>query len=532
MSEPAYGIDLGTTYSAIARIGDLGGTEIIKNFEGDDTTPSAVYFEGPGAAIVGTEAKRVAPTAPDNACLLIKRHMGTEYPQEFQGESYTPEAISSMIIKELVNAANNQTGRSITKVVITVPAYFGVKERESTRQAGQMAGVDVIGIVTEPVAAALSIGARSDKDETILVYDLGGGTFDTTIMQISNGSVKVISVDGNRELGGADWDSVLFDLVVEKFIESAELGDDDPRYDEDFALDLRLEIETLKKTLSRRESANVRVAYEGEKATIEVTRDEFEQATRHLILQTIEISERALSTALEKDSSIVIDRVLLVGGSSRMPMVKESLKEHLGWDAQDTEFDLAVAKGAAIYGQAAVDEVLATGDEESTPEISDDAPTRAFFPGGAAKLDIVNVLSRGIGCGLVREEDHDEHFVRFLVHANDQIPCSAEPVKASAITDGQTTVKVTMYEQGGEQESDALEDNDLLKETTLELPEPIDRGDPIDVTLEVSSEGLATMVVTDATSGKSVQLEAMLSVLSKEQVAEETAKVSAMALRS
>lgn len=532
MSEPVYGIDLGTTYSAIARITDLGGAEIIKNFEGDDTTPSAVYFEGPGAAIVGTEAKRVAPTDPDNACLLIKRHMGTEYPQEYQGESYSPEALSSMIIKELVNAANNQTGESISKVVITVPAYFGVKERESTRQAGQMAGVDVVGIVTEPVAAALSIGARSDKDETILVYDLGGGTFDITIMQISDGSVRVVSVDGNRELGGADWDSILFDLVVEKFIETADLSDDEPQYDEDFSLDLRLEIETLKKTLSRRESGRVRVAYEGQKATIEVTRDEFERATRHLILQTVEISARALTAAKEKDSSIDIDRVLLVGGSSRMPMVKESLKEHLGWDAQDTDFDLAVAKGAAIYGQAAVDEVLATGDEESLTEVSEDAPGRAFFPGNAARLNIVNVLSRGVGCGLVRKDDHDERYVHFLVHANDQIPFSAEPLKASAITDGQTTINVTMYEQGGEQESEDVDDNDLLKETELTLPAPIDRGDPIDVTLEVSSEGLATMVVTDATSGKSVQLEAMLSVLTQEQVAEETAKVSAITLRS
>lgn len=533
MNDSVYGIDLGTTYSAIARISELGAAEVISNFEGDQTTPSVVYFEGAGRAIVGGEAKRVAVTDPDNACLLIKRQMGTAYPQEFQGEVYSPEAISALILKELVSAANQESGSEVTKVVITVPAYFGVQEREATSQAGRIAGLEVVGIVTEPVAAALSIGSRGDGVETIMVYDLGGGTFDTTIMKIGDGKVEVLAVDGNRKLGGADWDAALVDLIVEKFVAAANLGDDDPRHDEEFMIDLQLGAEEMKKSLTKRDTATIRAAYDGNKANIEVTRAEFEAATAHLVAQTVEISQRTVDIATQKDAGLEIGRVLLVGGSSRMPMVKAALKENLGWNAQDTDFDLAVAKGAAIYGQAAIEEVLNTGDQESPVEAGVDAAPRPFFPGLAATLSVQNVLSRGIGVKLVRGIDDQDGYIHFFAHANDAIPTTPDPLEAGTLVANQGFLSIQVFEQGGERESEVVADNRLLKEAELELPaKDLPVGSPIDIFVDISGEGIVTVKVTEPQSGQSLELTAAVSVLTAEQVSEETIKVSALTLRS
>ncbi|PPF43823.1 Hsp70 family protein [Pseudoclavibacter sp. AY1F1] len=532
MNDFAYGIDLGTTYSAIARISDLGAPEIIPNFEGDSTTASAVYFESPGSAIVGAEAKRIAISDPDNSCLLIKRHMGSEYPQEFQGETYTPEAISGLILKELVNAANNTTGLDVSKVVITVPAYFGVQEREATRQAGTIAGLEVVGIVTEPVAAALSIGARNEGAETVLVYDLGGGTFDTTVMTVGNGRVEVIAVDGNRKLGGADWDEALVELIVEKFMSSADLGDEDPRHDEEFMLDLRLEAENTKKSLTKRDNVTIRPSFNGTKASVEVSRSEFEVATQHLLLQTVDIAQRTVEIAEAKVPGLRIDRVLLVGGSSRMPAVRFTLKDKLGWDAQDTEFDLAVAKGAAIYGQAAVEEILETGDEDRPVNSHPGDAPRPFLPGSSATLTVKNTLSRSVGIRFSKDEFDEVGYIDFFAHSNDGIPMAPEPIRAATNSEGQTSVEVSLYEQAGERESTTVVDNRLLKDAILPLPKPMPRNSPIEIEIKISGEGLVTVITTDPASGSSIEMEASVSVLTTEQVAEETVKVSSLSLRS
>lgn len=531
MSESVYGIDLGTTYSAIARINDVDTAEIIQNREGQQTTPSVVSFESENSVIVGAEAKRAAVMEPDNTCMLIKRHMGTEYPQYFQGETYTPEAISSMILATLVKDANEQLGQHVNKVVITVPAYFGAQEREATQQAGKIAGLDVIGIVTEPVAAALSIGAGSNADETIMVYDLGGGTFDTTIMRIGSGKVEVLAVEGDRELGGADWDSALMDLVVEKF--KAESGiDEDPLLDEDFAIDLQLEVEELKKQLTQREEAKHRLNYDGNRAQIVVTRDEFESATAHLVDRTIEVSKQCVEIAKQKDPNVTIDRVLLVGGSSRMPMIANALKDKLSWDAQPTDFDLSVAKGAAIYGQAAVNGVLLTGDQNPA-EANTSEEAQRFLPGQAASLDIKNVLSRSVGVELVRGPNHDEHYVNFFAHSNDSIPVTPEPLTAATVVQNQNVVQLSIYEQAGERESEVIEDNRLLKEAELKIPRnDLPQGSSLNITFDISAEGLITVHLVEPTTGASLTLEAAVSVLDAEQVAAETAKVSALTLKS
>lgn len=527
VSDSVYGIDLGTTYSAIARINEQGQAEVLVNLDSSPTTPSVVYFESDSEAVVGSEAKRTQLTDPDNACKLIKRHMGTVYPQEFRGQEYSPESISALILKEVVKAANSELGENNLKVVITVPAYFGVQEKEATRQAGQMAGLEVVGIVTEPVAAALSLGIRGEQPETVLVYDLGGGTFDTTILRAEAGRVEVIAIDGNRTLGGADWDDVLAQLIADKFCAQAGLGNDNPRLDAEFEIELLTQAEDTKYSLTKKQQATLRLRYQDKVETVAVTRDEFEAETRHLVAQTLEISQRVVAAAQAKVPGLKVDRVLLVGGSSKMPMIGAALREQLGWNPMNTEFDLAVAKGAAIYGQAAVDEVLST-DGQEIPNAAD-ADEKPYL-GGSTTLKVANVLSRGLGVRFQRKTGN-EQYISFLMHANDAIPANPEPIQGATLTDNQTSVAIALYEQGGERESENPDDNDLLQEKELPIP-PLPKGSPIDIRLVVTAEGLARVTAYDPSSGKSIDVEGKVSALSEAEVAQYTIQVGGISLRS
>lgn len=534
MSDKVYGIDLGTTYSAVALLNELGIPEIVKNFVGDDTTPSVVYFNDDGTVDVGSQAKQTQVSDPDNACSLIKRHMGEEYPLEFQGQEYTPESISALILKELVNNANSQNGLDINKAVITVPAYFGTQERQATKQAGEIAGLDVVGIIPEPVAAAISLCARQEEEQTLLIFDLGGGTFDTTILKTRAGNVEVIAIDGNRLLGGADWDQCLEDLFLQRFIEQAGLDEDnDPSLDDDFMTELRVAVEDAKKMLTVRASTNLLLRFQDKKQRVEVTREEFEAATSHLVAQTIEITRRVISTAKEKFPNLHIDRYLLVGGSSRMPMIREALTE-AGFNVENTDFDLSVAKGAAIFGQGelpAPEFSNADGDAASGDSGSKSQPGV-----GLRRTVVTNVLSRGLGVSLARKVGKDEYetYVYFLAHANETLPLSAT-LDAGILYDGQAKVSVDLYEQGGETETEEPEANKAMvsgPSTTITGLPYLHAHDPIDITLEVSTEGVATLVVVEPKSGKSFKAEAAVSVLTQEEVNKAKQQIALITTRS
>ena len=534
MSDKVYGIDLGTTYSAVALVNELGIPEIIKNFVGDDTTPSVVYFNDDGTVDVGSQAKQTQVSDPDNACSLIKRHMGEEYPLEFQGQEYTPESISALILKELVNNANSQNGLDINKAVITVPAYFGTQERQATKQAGEIAGLDVIGIIPEPVAAAISLCARQEEEQTLLIFDLGGGTFDTTILKTRAGNVEVIAIDGNRLLGGADWDQCLEDLFLQRFIEQAGLDEDnDPSLDDDFMTELRVAVEDAKKMLTVRASTNLLLRFQDKKQRVEVTREEFEAATSHLVAQTIEITRRVISTAKEKFPNLHVDRYLLVGGSSRMPMIREALTE-AGFNVENTDFDLSVAKGAAIFGQGelpAPEFSNADGDAASG-----DSGSNSRSGVGLRRTVVTNVLSRGLGVCLARKVGKDEYdkYIYFLAHANETLPLSTS-LDAGILYDGQAKVSVDLYEQGGETETEAPEANKAMvsgPSTTITGLPYLHAHDPIDITLEVSTEGVATLVVVEPQSGKSFKAEAAVSVLTQEEVNKAKQQIALITTRS
>ena len=536
MSDKVYGIDLGTTYSAVALLNELGIPEIVKNFVGDDTTPSVVYFNDDGTVDVGSQAKQTQVSDPDNACSLIKRHMGEEYPLEFQGQEYTPESISALILKELVNNANSQNGLDINKAVITVPAYFGTQERQATKQAGEIAGLDVVGIIPEPVAAAISLCARQEEEQTLLIFDLGGGTFDTTILKTRAGNVEVIAIDGNRLLGGADWDQCLEDLFLQRFIEQAGLDEDnDPSLDDDFMTELRVAVEDAKKMLTVRASTNLLLRFQDKKQRVEVTREEFEAATSHLVAQTIEITRRVIATAQEKFPKLHVDRYLLVGGSSRMPMIREALTE-AGFNVENTDFDLSVAKGAAIFGQGelpAPEFSNADGDAASGDSGSKSRPGV-----GPRRTVVTNVLSRGLGINLARKigkgKDEYEEYILFLAHANETLPLSAS-MEGGILYDGQSSVEVALYEQGGETETEEPEANKAMvsgPSTTITGLPYLHANDPINVTLEVSTEGVATLVVVEPKSGKSFKAEAAVSVLTQEEVNKAKKQIARITTRS
>jgi len=517
VNDKVFGIDLGTTYSAIAFINENNQPEVIRNREGDETTPSVVYFENASNFVVGKEAKNEILLSPDTTMMLIKRHMGTNISFNYHGTQHGPESISAIILKDLVDYAREATGIESNKVVITVPAYFGIAEKQATRQAGEIAGLDVVGIVEEPVAAALSVGIRPGEARTVLVYDLGGGTFDCTIMEISESHVDVIVVDGKRELGGADWDARLFDLVRDRFVAQAGLAED-PAADQDFAQKLSMQVEDLKKSLSRRESASVTLSYGAALEKVEVRRAEFEEATRSLVDETIEIVRRTLASGQEKRQGLRPTEILLVGGSSRMPMVEAALQAAFGWTLRKTDLDLAVAKGAAVYGFDPLPPVQR--GEDSQPG-NQGTPATRQLPSGKA-VTISSVLSRSLGLRYVRSTaSGPEEYVGFEAHANDSLPLRQQ-FDAYTNSEGQTSVAIHIYEQAGEVEHEAVESN---REVTPDGPgavltglSPLPKGSAIQFELEITAEGVATLSALEPVTGKRIRVKILLSVMQKEDV--------------
>ena len=295
-----YGIDLGTTNSCIAYVDDSGRPVILRSAVGEDTTPSVVYFESPENVVVGRQAKDSALLAPGLVVELVKRQMGQDVHYTFHGRQHTPESVSALILRELARAAAEQAGEEIHDVVITVPAYFGLLEREATQKAGEIAGLNVLAVLAEPVAAALSYQALGESKGVrhLLVYDLGGGTFDTTVIRIDGDDIKVVCTDGNAQLGGADWDSKIIDFLLGSF--TSQYSDLDPSGDEQFMQDLATSAEQLKKALSSTVTRKHTVRFDGFATQLELTREHLEELTSELVELTMEITGRTIDTAREK----------------------------------------------------------------------------------------------------------------------------------------------------------------------------------------------------------------------------------------
>jgi len=553
-----FGIDLGTTYSVVSYIDEYGKPAVVRDLaEGKETTPSVVYFENAENVVVGQQAKNVAVLHPDRVVQRVKRDMGQERSWEFDGEQYTPEKISALILKQLAQNAAQETGRDVRDVVITVPAYFGMLERDATRNAGRISGLNVIGIVPEPVAAALQYDiADAGKERYVLVYDLGGGTFDTSIIRVSDTAVEVVCTDGDQELGGVDWDDRLVAHILEEFDRTTGKADD-AREDPQFMQGLRERAEELKRALTNTQSRVVPLQFAGATASVELTREDFERVTRDLLENTLRYTDRTLATFATKtgvaDAAGTIDEVLLVGGSSKMPMVAAALAEKYGWKPKLHDPDLAVAKGAARFALSRA--VWAWDGDESEKPSEKERKERVSVIAQRAKVDedalariaakqITTVLPKAFGIKLVDtkkvdpgttgwETRDDSYYVEHLVHANDSLPIEKH-FTAGTLVPNQREVSIEIYEQAGSHEGPELAANkpvDRAEGLITGLP-PLPAHAPIDIQMSIDSEGLLHVEAAEPSSGRSLTINVRISLLSEEEVADARSAVSAIAVRS
>jgi len=346
------GIDLGTTNSCVSVL-EGGEAVVIPNAEGNRTTPSIVAFTKNGERLVGETAKRQAITNPDRTISSIKREMGTDHKVKIDDKVYSPQEISAMILQKLKADAESYLGETVTEAVITVPAYFTDAQRQATKDAGKIAGLEVKRIINEPTAASLSYGLdKTDKQHKIMVFDLGGGTFDVSILEIGDGVFEVLATNGNNHLGGDDFDKIVMDHLADTF--KSEYGVD-LRQDKMSLQRLKEAAEKAKKELSTTQSTNINLPFITATAegplhlNIDLTRAKFDQLTKHLVDMTMEPSKKALKDAGLNPSDI--EQVILVGGSTRTPSVQEAVKKFIGKEPhKGVNPDECVALGAAIQG--------------------------------------------------------------------------------------------------------------------------------------------------------------------------------------
>ncbi len=465
------GIDLGTTNSCVA-VMEGGEAVVIPNPEGARTTPSVVGFKKDGERIVGETAKRQAITNPERTIISIKRHMGTNHKEKIDDNNYTPQEISAMILQKLKADAEAYLGQPVTQAVITVPAYFNDSQRQATKDAGQIAGLEVLRIVNEPTAAALAYGLEKDSDETILVYDLGGGTFDVSILELGDGTFQVLATSGDNRLGGDDFDQKIIDWLVAEF--KKEQGVD---LSKDKAAVQRLKdaAEKAKKELSGVLTTTISLPFitmaDGVPQHLELnlTRAKFEELTADLVERTMGPTRQALSDSGLSISEI--NKVVLVGGSTRIPAVQEAIKKLLGKEPhKGVNPDEVVALGAAI--QAGV----LTGDVKDV-----------------VLLD-VTPLSLGI-------ETAGGVFTK-MIDRNTTIPTSKSQVY-STYADMQTSVEIHVL-QG---ERAMANGNKTLGRFMLNDIPPAPRGVPqIEVTFNIDSNGIVNVSATDKGTGKSQKI--------------------------
>ena len=417
------GIDLGTTYSAVARYDTASSKPVmISNSFGKEITPSVICFLDDGDILVGEDAKDMQSNGTGVNAAAFKRNMGDGTTVvSFNGKDYTAEDLSAMLLKHLIEDAEKSTGEKIDEAVITVPAYFEDAQRTATKRAGEACGVKVPKIINEPTAAAISYGYKHSADKTLLVYDLGGGTFDVTIVRITKGNIEVIGTHGNHILGGKDWDAAIVKYVCDNFVNEFDV---DPRDDLATKNELIVAAEGHKKTLSIAESVTIPVNFEGYSEKYTLTRDEFESMTEHLMNATKDVMEE-LITQLDMQWTD-IDEILLVGGSTRMPGVAKFLKNYTGRDVvTHSDTDLAVAKGAAI-----------------TAELYCSSAT-----GMRAAMQVTDVTAHSLGA-LSVSQDGKKFVNEIMIKKNSKVPSTCR--KQFTIKPGNMTDKIEVYTLQGE----------------------------------------------------------------------------------
>jgi molecular chaperone DnaK (HSP70) len=522
-----YGIDLGTTYSAIAYVDEHGKAVIVPNQESERITPSVALFDGDNV-IVGNTAKESAKVEPNRVVSRVKQHMGDpNFVFQYAGKSYGAEDISSFVLRKVVGDAQiAQGGEMITDVVITCPAYFGTPEREATANAGRLAGLNVRAILNEPTAAAIAYGLEQGEDQTVLVYDLGGGTFDITMIEIKDRLIRVICTGGDHHLGGTLWDEAIVMHLAEQF--RAQTNEEsDPLDDPEVLNDLFLQAERGKKTLTQREKAPFRVTHAGKQARVELDRAKFEELTKHLLDRTIELTQEMLADARAKGHT-KFDKIILVGGATRMPQVQNRLVSEFNMEPESFDPDEAVAKGAALYGlkeslHDEVQEILAGRDggiaaEEGPIDLSEVPEAQmaealdhlekqlGFTLTGPVRelvgTRIVNVLSKSLG--VIARDEQSKDLVVYLLPRNSEVPLERT---TDFGTDAANQAAVDIRVMAGERDSEEPDDCQEVGLATLNLPEKLPARSPIRVKFAISQDGRLSVSAIDLTAGGSIAVD-------------------------
>lgn len=537
-----YGIDLGTTNSCIAHIDTFGQPVIIPNYENDRVTPSVVLIDNFNSIIVGREAANTRKAYPNQVITYIKRDIGKlEADYIVEDEIYSPEEISAYILRKIVNDAEYKLGETIEDVVITCPAYFGINEREATKRAGEIAGLNVRAIINEPTAAALAAKEDFKESKVIVVFDLGGGTLDITMLDISPSRMKVVVTGGDQNMGGLNWDDVIVDLLARKINEDINVDNADVLQD----LITRIELEEVaskaKHSLTVRQQTTASFYYKG-RQSVEITRKEFEDAAQPLLQRAVHHLKDLLTQATVKGYDY-FDEILMVGGATKMPMIQNCLREEFGVPVISRDPDESVAKGAAMYGQS-----LAFADEiknrvanimgipvrminfkDTDPKLLENLSQQLALDSGMdakslqrARIKVSNVISKSFGVIAYNNESNDMKIYN-LITRQSSIPIKVRQ-RFGTHAHAQKRVRVSVCENLDDGKVVDLEQGTRIGDAIIgDLPENLPAGSFIEIDFSINKDGMLEVEGREAQSQQNVKIEIeTLSVISAQAV--ETAK--------
>ena len=516
-----FGIDLGSTYSCIAYTDDAGKPVVLRNSRSQVVTPSVVHFEG-NNVVVGQTAKELAELYPEAVTQMFKREMcNEEWSFTCEGKKYRPEELSAMVLRKLVEDVSQQFGEPITDVVITCPAWFGSNQRDATANAGKIAGLNVREIINEPTAAAISYGIDSDRDEVVLVFDLGGGTFDVTMIAITitKNRIEVICTGGDHYLGGRNWDAQLVRYLAESFCQVKGGNPEELLDNPETKQDLYSKAEAAKQRLSNKESDKVIVTHDGEKTPIELSRTKFDELTASLLERTVSLTKEMLNESKAK-GFLRFDRLLLVGGSTLMPQVAERLKREFNVECKLHDPHESVAKGAAIYGRRLeigekikiVLGELGVTEDTATPKQKNDAITRVAIETGqplnaiqsVSEKQIINVTSRSYGVVIVDDSNRQSKVMSTLIKRNDTVPAKVTKTYGLA-DDDQEAILFELVESLATDETVSLDQTEQLKTAEMQLPKGMRENAPVEVTFALTNDGRLQVFAKDLTTGRELE---------------------------